>query len=79
MRLSQVQHFNPISAPIRTTVQSWLPQGCGFLRRTLSPTAMGVIVIGAMHVIIGCVFQAVPADQFGKLEQSMSDGEDLIM
>ena len=40
---------------------------------------MGVIVIGAMHVIIGCVFQAVPADQIGKLEQSMSDGEDLIM
>ena len=34
--LPQPWHFNPISAPRRTTSQSVLPQGCGFFIRITS-------------------------------------------
>src|SRR6266540_6287805 len=37
-RCSQVAQRKPISAPSRTTDQSLPPQGCGFLKRTTSPT-----------------------------------------
>ena len=35
-------HSNPISAPVRVTVHSWLPQGCGFLSSTRSPGAIDI-------------------------------------
>src|SRR5215213_8017007 len=41
-RRPHVTHLTPMSAPSRTTLQSYPPQGCGFLSRTTSPTANGV-------------------------------------
>lgn len=64
IRLPQVRHTKPISAPIRTTFHSYPPHGWGFRIRIISSKSKSGSIFGLYHSK-KLVYLLRPLDQYG--------------